>query len=358
MTGNRKSITIFLFVFVFTFAFNSTKSQLNPGNNEITVLPVPAVGYTPETKTYVGAVTLFTFRNKYDSLTRTSNTKIEFNNTWNKQVILESDWNWFSPKEVWFSRGLIHYSKYPDLYYGIGFDTPVSEEVNFENNRFIFDFDLFRNTGNNNFLGAGLNYSLYSNIEFFNENKVIHSEDKSNFGLKAIYLHDSRNNILSPSKGYYFEFNNTFNFSQSFYFKTLADYRRYISLGKNNAHVFAGRFYQESIWGEPPFYDYAMVGGDEYVRGYYLGRFRDKNLSMIQFEYRAKLFWRIGIATFGGFGAIYNTFSNIQNKSFKPNAGVGLRFLVDEKEKTNLRIDYAIGAKNQNGFYISFGESF
>lgn len=27
-------------------------------------------------------------------------------------------------------------------------------------------------------------------------------------------------------------------------------------------------------------------------------------------------------------------------------------------EGTNLRIDYAVGAQNQSGFYISFGESF
>lgn len=55
---------------------------------------------------------------------------------------------------------------------------------------------------------------------------------------------------------------------------------------------------------------------------------------------------------------IYEKVNNIENESFKPNAGVGLRFLVDKSEGTNLRIDYAIGAHNQSGFYISFGESF
>lgn len=55
---------------------------------------------------------------------------------------------------------------------------------------------------------------------------------------------------------------------------------------------------------------------------------------------------------------IVDTFQNINNDSFKLNAGTGLRLLVDKNEGTNLRIDYAIGAQNQSGFYISFGESF
>lgn len=32
--------------------------------------------------------------------------------------------------------------------------------------------------------------------------------------------------------------------------------------------------------------------------------------------------------------------------------------IIDKNERTNLRIDYAIGVQNQSGFYISFGESF
>jgi len=48
----------------------------------------------------------------------------------------------------------------------------------------------------------------------------------------------------------------------------------------------------------------------------------------------------------------------LSQKSVKPNAGVGLRFRVDKKERTNLRFDYAIGRVDQSGFYISFGESF
>ncbi len=298
-------IRIFVLLFFLFVFYNIIYSQENKQSRKVSVLPVPTIGYSPETKTYVGAVTLFTF-NSPDSLTRSSNASVEFNYTWNKQLIFESSWNYFLSKELWFTRGLIHFSKYPDLYYGIGFNTPKSGEVNFQSNRVVFDGDLFRHIKSKLFIGSGIIYTAFNHIEYL-QDSLVYPELKSenNFGLKMILLNDSRNNILSPSKGNYFEFGNSFNFSSAFYLKTVIDYRRYFSFGKSEKHTFASRFYQSSVFGNPPFYDYPEVGGDRFVRGYYLGRFRDKNLSSIQFEMRNHLFRRIGIATFGGISMVY-----------------------------------------------------
>jgi hypothetical protein len=323
----------------------------------ISVLPVPAFGYTPETHTYLGAVTLFTIRKLDELSTRTSNAKVEFNYTWNNQMIWESDWNYFFPYETWFTRGIVHYSKYPDLYWGIGSHATGLDEINFESNRFILSWDGFRSIYDKRYLGAGVSYKTYRNIR---QDSVFFSElrEESSYELKVLFLKDSRNNILSPSEGNYFEFSNSFLLASSFYYRAIIDYRLYKNFGELDNQVLAGRFYHTSIFGNPPFFDYAMIGGDEYVRGYYLGRFRDKNLSTVQMEYRNQLFRKIGIATFGGVSIIYRGVGTIKMESLKPNAGLGLRFLIDKKENTNLRIDYAIGMHNQSGFYISFGESF
>ena len=334
--------------------------QENKPVKRVSVLPVPAIGYTPETKTYVGLVTLFTFNNTLDSLTRSSNAKLEFVYTWNKQMIFESDWNYFFPTEKWFTKGrVVYFSKYPDLYYGIGFDSPSSGEISFESNRLIFNAELFRNIKNKLFLGAGINYTDYRNIKSLNDSLFYPElKDENNLGIKIIFLKDARNNILSPSKGDYIEVSNSLSYGTSLYSKISLDYRYYFGFGKTKTNILASRFYHSSVFGTPPFYDYPMIGGDKYVRGYYLGRFRDKNFSTVQLELRNHLFWRFGISTFGGISMVYEQVGNIENESFKPNAGVGLRFLVDKNEGTNLRIDYAVGAQNQSGFYISFGESF
>jgi hypothetical protein len=327
---------------------------------KVKILPVPTIGYSPETKTYFGAVALFTLNFYQDSLTRTSNASVELNYTLNKQLILETDWNYLLRAEKWFTRGLIRFSKYPDLYFGVGSDAPEENELQFESNRFVFDVDGLKNLGSNLFAGGGIRYLNYSNLDFYeNPNPYQELKEDHTLGLKLIFLHDSRNNILNASAGNYLEFVNSYNFATEGLYSIIAiDLRKYITPKCNNTHVFAGRLFTSMVLGDPPFYDYSIMGGDQFSRGYFYGRFRDLNMTTLQLEYRLKLFWRIGMAAFGGSSLICDDFSNITGNSLKPNGGLGLRFLVDKAENTNLRIDYAIGTDGQNGFYISFGESF
>ena len=343
-------------LFIFTFQLQG-KEKIK--KNKVSVLPVPAIGYSPETKFYAGAVSLFTFRNINDTLTRTSNAEIEVNYTWNRQLILESGWNYFFPEEKWFSRGKIHYSKYPDLYYGVGAFTTKNQEVSFQSRRFIIDVEFFRNFKKNLFIGLGMNYKNYSGIEYLND-QLVYQELNSQIskGLRISLLFENRDAILSPSKGSFFEFNHSFNFSSDFYYIAKIDFRKYYTLGKSGHQILAGRIFHTSVFGDPPFYDYALIGGDEFVRAYYLGRFRDKNFSTIQFEYRTAVVWKLGLAAFGGFSSVFGTLKEFERENIKPNIGFGIRFLIDEKEKTNLRIDYALGVQKQSGIYISFGESF
>jgi len=167
-------------------------------------------------------------------------------------------------------------------------------------------------------------------------------------------LRDSRNNLLTATKGYYINLNAGYNFSQTNYVETTLDLRGYKTWG--DKFTWANRMINVLHFGNPPFYDFAFLGGDKFVRGYNYGRYRDKNLTSLQTEFRMPLFWRLGAATFGGV-------SNLFAGKFKPgdskfNYGLGLRFLVDKHDRTNLRLDYALGEGENSGFYISFGESF
>jgi hypothetical protein len=64
------------------------------------------------------------------------------------------------------------------------------------------------------------------------------------------------------------------------------------------------------------------------------------------------------LTAFGGLSNIYHNAQDFNIDHTKYNYGFGFRFLVDKKERTNLRMDYAIGKDGNNGFYVSFGESF
>ena len=345
-----------LLIWSTSFAQNDSLDTLSR-HRRIAVLPVPAFGYSPETKTYFGAVCLFNFNFYNDTLTRSSNAKIEFNYSWNKQLILESEWNYFFKAEKWFMQGLMHFSKYPDRYYGIGANTNDSSELLFQSQRIKLHGSLLKQIAPKLFIGLGLKYQNYSNLSYFdNLNSFSELKAQQTVGIRFIALQDKRNNLLTPTKGNYLELSTAINKSETVYSHVFLDARKYFSFSKSFQPVIAFRLYHLSTLGNAPFYDGAIFGGDRQIRGYFYGRFRDQHSSILQAEYRMKIVWRFGLAVFGGAGLIYN--SSISLENFKPNTGIGLRFLVDKKENTFLRFDYAIGKQNQNGFYVSFGEAF
>ena len=91
----------------FAFAILPTQAQDTLKTKKVKILPVPAFGYSPETSTYIGAVSLFTLDFYQDEHTRTSNAKLEFNYTWRKQVIIEGQWNYFFRDEKYYTQIII-----------------------------------------------------------------------------------------------------------------------------------------------------------------------------------------------------------------------------------------------------------
>lgn len=333
-------------------------SQDSTGFRKKSFLPVPAFGYSPETKTYLGAVLLVTLIRE-DTLTRSSNAKFEVNYTWRKQLIAEMQWNHFTYREQWFTSGIIHYSRYPDKYYGIGASTPDSFEVNYQSDRYRIEGSLLRNFGNQCFVGAGLRSLSYTR---FRENTDSTSRFQELtpigvFGVQLIGSLDRRDDLLTPTTGFMLSVKNDHNYSTEYYSRLGFDARKYFSWKGTVDHIISARFYTNHVIGRAPYYDLSILGGDAFLRGYFYGRFRERNMTLIQAEYRTRLYWRLGLSAFGGVGVLYNDLK-LNDDNFKPNIGLGLRFLVDKEGGTNLRFDYAIGRDGQTGFYVSFGESF
>ena len=351
----RSKFAILLFTMLcYITGSGQEKDSLETKSKKVKILPVPSFGYEPETTTHIGAVTLFTLDLYQDSLTRVSNAKIEFNYTFRNQIILETQWNYFFKHEKWFTDGNIVLSKYPDFYYGIGPSTPNDNKILFETNRFIFDVGLYKNLGNQLFLGGGIRYLNYFDLSTDSTNPYNELKDSKNLGLTSSIFFDSRNNLLNSSKGTYSKMEVGVNVGSNTYYIVKLDLRKYYTFKTNI--VLAGRFYNRLVFNTPNFYDYSILGGDKYVRGYFYGRYRDLYLSTLQAELRTPYWWRLGLAFISGGSMLFNNNNGID--VIRPNYGMGLRFLVDKKDQVNLRFDYVLGNENNNGFYISFGESF
>jgi len=126
------------------------------------------------------------------------------------------------------------------------------------------------------------------------------------------------------------------------------------------SHVLAARCYINIMRGGPPFNMLSLlgqIGQYNLMRGYYQGRSRDRDILVFQSEYRARVWWRFGIAAFAGVGDVASKADRFNLEDFKFSYGGGLRFLLNEKEKINIRFDVGFG-REMSGFYFTIGEAF
>ncbi len=106
-----------------------------------------------------------------------------------------------------------------------------------------------------------------------------------------------------------------------------------------------------------PFYDLCMYGQSGDLRGYEMGRYRDRASWATQAEWRQRLGGKFGAVFFAGVGGIANGLSDIDHTTILPSAGMGLRYRASQETGTNLRLDFAIG-KDSSAVYFGIGEAF
>jgi hypothetical protein len=119
----------------------------------------------------------------------------------------------------------------------------------------------------------------------------------------------------------------------------MLDVRRFFPLGAGQ--VLALQAKGRIMTGDPPFYRLATIGGISVLRGLYDGRFRDKTAVAVQAEYRfpipiTKL---LGGVVFAGVGEVAERPADLSLVDLQVAGGVGIRVMLDPRERINLRID-------------------
>jgi hypothetical protein len=109
--------------------------------------------------------------------------------------------------------------------------------------------------------------------------------------------------------------------------------------------------------GDVPFQLLPRLGGQDIMRGTYQGRYRDRHLLAAQAEYRVELWRRIGVVAFVGAGQVADRLGAVALDDLHYSLGGGLRVMIDQRERMNLRLDLGRG-RGASGTYISAGESF
>lgn len=353
---------------------SGTMQKLNSVNSfmewYMLYFPVPFGSYSKETNWLFGLTkyNAFTMRRNHepDSATQASSITAFGYYTLNTQykAVLESNLMFSENRAMW--KITMAYIYYPLLYYGVGNDTHLSRErtLNTLNMQMSTSY-LFR-VWKKWYAGATYDFYNYSKVELAGDSpsypgdslRLANAEGKqSGFGLRIAM--EGRDNRLNAKKGFYFDasyqffdkiFGSDFNY-QYFQF----DARYYFPLLRK--FTIATLLRSESRQGDVPVQSMVFLGGDYFMRGSYLGRYRS-NVSLIgQAEARFPIFWILGGTLFGGAGQVATDYSKIEMGSFHANYGFGLRLKVDTKHDVNLRFDMGF-TRDQTLFVMNFSEAF
>ncbi len=185
------------------------------------------------------------------------------------------------------------------------------------------------------------------------------SEDGWAIRASLSIARDTRENIIYPTSGGNYQFGASLSdrfFGSDYDFTSLSlDLRQYVSVFPSQVFALWGLGIVST--GTHPFDQLPQLGGESLLRGYFAGRYRDRDLMAVQAECRVRAWWRFGVVGFAGAGQVSHELSGLRLDEFWTAAGFGIRFLLFRDEGLNLRADWAFG-QNSSGFYLGIGEAF
>jgi hypothetical protein len=333
---------------------------------------LPVLSSAPETGLEVGGSALYSFyTDTIHNDTRVSNIFGYGTITTKGQSRLSLSTTYWAPHNAWRYMAGISYINFPFDFYGIGPNTYKAGKDHLGQKRFKLNFEADKKFGKYVYIGfmaGGFDY------KFTNENpggsfdtnpRVEDRKGGSSVLAGPAFIFDTRNNNTYTTKGIivtsYFNLFQGIGANDTYKGGLLnIEISQYNSLSKRLMLGFDIQS-QNLTGARSPFYLLPSLGSDEIMRGYYNGRYRDRNMLAGQAELRYRLSDRVGIAGFAGTGTVFNkTFSF---SDLKPNYGGGLRYFFDVEKGLTMRMDYGVGQKvageqRQSGFYLSLGEAF
>jgi len=360
--ASARSIGAFTFAVLLLFFPLSAPAQNSQteGMSDLTILPF--VYYTPETKTAFVLTGIYTWRDPVEGSRPSSLLGFATITTENQRM--------FSVlPEIYTSSGAritlqASAVDFPDKFYGIGSDTREEDEE-----------DLTRRGGHvegsyqfrvlpDLFAGPRFDWEELDleDIEpggLLDSGSITGSEGGVVFGAGLQVTYDTRDDVFWPSKGVYGE-GTMMLYSEDagsdFDYETaILDLRGFFT---PRSWTLAFQQYLHLSGGEPPFDRLAQLGGAQLMRGYFRGRFRDKNLAAIQAESRIPLSSRFSLVVFTSAGSVASSPGDLMDGEIFTALGSGLRYRLSEAEAVNFRFDLAFGEGGNNGVYFTIREAF
>ncbi|XWW46669.1 BamA/TamA family outer membrane protein [Fibrella sp. USSR17] len=341
------------------------------------LLPLPLLYYTPETRLGYGVAATATFRFRGDTSrqVRPSQVTAGAAYTQNKQLLFYLPFQIFYKNNLYFANGELGYYRYNYYYFGQGQREVPAElyGVNFPRVR----INVFRRLTKADPIKPGR--GLYAGLRYQYEHYAITSTAAEGAfaagsvpggqgsllsGVGTGLFYDSRNTVFYPSRGVVADISFLSQGravgSQVRFDRYVADVASYHPLS-SRATLALNYVLSVTTGGDAPFNALSLIGGTKRGRGFYEGRFRDENMVLLQAELRLRVWGRLGAVAFGSVGTLGNRTDFMRLNDPKTAYGAGLRFRVN-RDLVNLRLDYGRGipyaSLGSSGVYLTIGEAF
>jgi hypothetical protein len=330
----------------------------------LTVSGYPYVFYSPETEFALGGAMILTMRLSSNPDVKPSNAilsgyysvKGSYDIFFNPEFYLDND--------RYYVGITADYWRFVDKFWGIGNNTPDFDSAGYV--RRLIWLNLEFDVSVVGPLKVGLNYDFNSTAiqdkqsnPFLLSGSVTGADGGTSSAIGGVLFADTRNSPFYPTKGGFYKL--TFLtavdwLGSAFSFRRwVLDLRQYVSF--TPSMVIAMQIFGTAISGDPPFYIMPALGGDNMMRGYYEGRYRDKFYLATQGELRLQLTRRWGVVGWLGIGDVAGDFSGFQLTKAKPTFGFGIRFALDPEQMVNVRADFGYG-RDTKGVYFNAKEAF
>ena len=268
--------------------------------------------------------------------------------------------NNFLPKEKYRLDYQLFFYTFPGDFWGIGYDNGANgaNKSDYERVKLQFKPSFLFRLGKSVFVGPVVDVELVNSFGFENE-ALLEGQDKSvdNYGAGLNFTYDTRDFVLNAYKGNFLRLEQMFypsGFGNDYAFSyTDLTFCTYHQVWKGG--VLAMELHSLFNYGDVPWTMMAQVGVQGRMRGYYEGRYRDRNIMEGQLELRQHIKGRNGIAVWVGLANVFPNFGHIYFDQILPNYGVGYRW--EFKKRVNVRFDLGF-TKDSPNFTFNINEAF
>lgn len=339
--------------------FKRSNDEIKPGQFDVTFIGGPH--YSDEKKFGIGLLAAGLYRPKDDYTTPPSNVSLsaDVSTVGYYQIgLFGNHINAQSSSRIIYD---LYFSSFPTYFWGIGYeaDNDNSNKSKYKKIQIQLKAEWLWKISKDLYLGPSIDFSHISAVN--RENPVLwqdYAPRTFNYGVGATFSYDKRDNLTAPNTGMYFltslKYYPSFLFNKNSFSNWEITYSQYFNIWKGGiiAYRLHGFF---SMGHKVPWGLLASFGGSYNMRGYYQGRYTDRNEADVTVELRQHVWRRSGIVFWLGAGEIFPDLKSFKWNHLLPSTGIGYRW--EFKKNVNIRFDFGIGKKSTN-FIFSINEAF